>query len=116
MTDCDPGPGANLNVSENSYVRCPQFNIASGGVMGQEDCLMLNVYVPEHVYNNGADNPTASVMVWITGGALLIGSNEYGQFCVMGIFESIWVKPDFFGCRIVQSDWTAGTRCYHGFS
>ena len=46
---------------------CPQFDIGSGGPAGDEDCLNLNVYTP------GADGKKRPVMVYIHGGAFIMG-------------------------------------------
>ena len=41
--------------------------------LGQEDCLVLNIYVPEAALEAGAEQ--RAVMVWIHGGGLMFGSN-----------------------------------------
>ena len=59
---------ATIDVSKESKVICPQMD--NNVVIGQEDCLLLNVYVPGFVYND----PTSSevpVMVYIHGGGLV---------------------------------------------
>ena len=58
------------NVSMESTVMCSQ---RSG--QGQEDCLFLNVYVPEIEYSR-----PLSVMVWIYGGGFTAGSNTYHDY------------------------------------
>ena len=58
------------NVSVESTVMCSQ---RSG--QGQEDCLFLNVYVPEIEYSR-----PLSVMVWIHGGGYTSGSNTYHDY------------------------------------
>ena len=35
-----------FDVSGESRVMCAQWNADYTGLMGEEDCLMLNVYVP----------------------------------------------------------------------
>ena len=45
-------------------------------VTGQEDCLLLNIYVPAEALNKGKQMP---VMVWIHGGALIHGSNRFDE-------------------------------------
>ncbi|CAK1551415.1 unnamed protein product [Leptosia nina] len=60
---------------------CPQTSIISGVVVGNEDCLKLNVYVP---IKRESKRPL-SVMVFIHGGAFVLGSG--GNF-VYG--------PDYF--------------------
>ena len=64
--------GATVDVSGVSEIMCPQY----AGVTettGQEDCLMLNIYVPKQALSEAADK--RSVMVWIHGGGLTVGSN-----------------------------------------
>ena len=63
--------GSVVDVSATSTVMCTQY---AGGTepAGQEDCLILNVYVPESAL---ADNEQRAVMVWIHGGGLVVGSN-----------------------------------------
>jgi para-nitrobenzyl esterase len=59
---------------------CPQPFSPFGNVTGTEDCLFLNVFTPNGSGNPGDhdDNAARPVMVWIHGGALVVGeSNEY---------------------------------------
>ena len=49
---------------------CPQID-NYGVLSGQEDCLMLNIYVPEVAFESALP-----VMAWIHGGALIRGSNQ----------------------------------------
>ena len=63
------------DVSGNSKVKCPQFDFLTKALKGQEDCLMLNVYVPELAFSSKPDTKLP-VMVWIHGGAL-----AFGNFC-----------------------------------
>lgn len=46
---------------------CPQYDIGSGGPAGDEDCLNLNVYTPK------VDGKKRAVMVYIHGGAFIMG-------------------------------------------
>ena len=64
-----------IDVSNFSEVFCSQLDFNSGMVLGQEDCLVLNVYVPDSVFSN--PQIKIPVMVWIYGGALVSGSNLY---------------------------------------
>ena len=57
-----------IDVSEESKVMCAQPE-GLEGLLGQEDCLLLNVYVPENVYNDPSSK--IPVMVWIHGGGLV---------------------------------------------
>ena len=46
-------------------------------LIGQEDCLFLNIYIPENVYNDPFSK--VPVMVFIHGGGLVTGeSGMYG--------------------------------------
>ena len=64
-----PSSYATMNdVSKESKIQCVQLvNLTS--FAGQEDCLFLNIYVPENVYNDPF--PGAPVMVFIHGGGLV---------------------------------------------
>uniref|UniRef100_A0A3Q2D7P8 Carboxylic ester hydrolase n=1 Tax=Cyprinodon variegatus TaxID=28743 RepID=A0A3Q2D7P8_CYPVA len=55
--------------------RCLQWTVVMDEVMGSEDCLYLNIWVP-HI-NKAANLP---VMVWIFGGAFMLGSSMGGTF------------------------------------
>ena len=71
------------DVSQESTVRCPQWHRMSNGnraLWGQEDCLLLNIYVPDDVFFNPEDNLELPVMVWIHGGALINGANVYAEY------------------------------------
>ena len=47
------------------------------GIDGQEDCLLLNIYVPEIAIPGSKINTTKlPVMVWIHGGSFAIGSGK----------------------------------------
>ena len=64
------------DVSSESTIACPQKSswYDPWEVVGQEDCLFLNVYTPE----NHQQVPLP-VMVWIHGGALLAGAGTYQE-------------------------------------
>lgn len=70
----EPEANVTYDVSQESKVMCPQLK--GDQFVGQEDCLMLNIYVPEKFVRNPSDK--ANVMVWIHGGGLIQGSNNYG--------------------------------------
>ena len=46
---------------------CPQYDISQGKPVGDEDCLNLNVYTPK------LDKGKRAVMVYIHGGAFIMG-------------------------------------------
>ena len=49
---------------------CPQFDIGSGSPAGDEDCLNLNVYTPK------IDGKKRAVMVYVHGGAFIMGGGS----------------------------------------
>ena len=67
------------DLSGDSAVMCPQLSeTVSGDLLGQEDCLYLNIYSP---VQDPADRALLPVMVYIYGGGFVTGSNrieEYG--------------------------------------
>ena len=58
--------GITIDVSKESKIICPQIESIP---IGQEDCLVLNVYVPESVYNDPSSK--VPVLAWIHGGSLV---------------------------------------------
>ena len=54
-----------------------RYPVSDIGLQGQEDCLLLNVYVPETAFDNLDDK--LPVMFWIHGGSLTAGSNKYSS-------------------------------------
>merc|ERR1711962_411141 len=65
------------DVSNESTIICPtksNWYDPDWDVLGQEDCLFLNVYSPKNHQNH-----PLPVMVWIHGGALVIGSGTYQE-------------------------------------
>lgn len=61
-----PWNGTLFTQDERS--KCPQIDTISGStvVEGDEDCLYVNVYVPETITNNRLDR--LDVLVWLHGG------------------------------------------------
>ncbi|XP_013857896.1 bile salt-activated lipase [Austrofundulus limnaeus] len=57
--------------------RCLQLNLLMNDVRGSEDCLYLNIWVP-HV--GGVVSSNLPVMVWIYGGAFLLGGSMGANF------------------------------------
>ena len=53
---------------------CPQYAIGAAEVMGDEDCLNLNVYTPR------VDKKKRAVMVYIHGGAFITGGGSSTTF------------------------------------
>ena len=67
-----------FDVSQESKIICPHPQAFPVGLIGQEDCLVLNVYVPEKALNN--PDVKLPVMVWIHGGGLVVGSGTYSDY------------------------------------
>jgi len=66
------------STEQRPPVMCPQVGGATGLLDGSdEDCLQLNVYVPEA--SRGAEDPLP-VMVWIHGGGFLSGDGRPESF------------------------------------
>ena len=68
-----------LNLGD-SDILCPQLtNTVSGDLIGQEDCLYLNIYTPADL--NQGETSSLPVVVWIYGGGFITGSariTDYG--------------------------------------
>ena len=64
----------------DSDILCPQLtNTVSGDLIGQEDCLYLNIYTPADL--NQGETSSLPVVVWIYGGGFITGSariTDYG--------------------------------------
>ena len=72
------------DVSSQSNVACLQLEQYTTGIKGQEDCLMLNIYVPEIVFTNETILP---VMFFIHGGSLILGSNNFDLYGPQNFME-----------------------------
>ena len=70
-----------VDVSTESNVYCPQIDYFSKKEYYDEDCLVINIYIPDialpDVTNGKSKLP---VMFWIHGGGLTIGSGEV--YCI----------------------------------
>ena len=69
-----------LDVSADIDIQCTQYGFMSDGgtpeVSGSEDCLYLNVYVPE----NAGMEEKMPVMMWIFGGYFQAGGNQWWAY------------------------------------
>jgi len=74
------------DVTGTSDIKCKQFSWDGEGIVGTEDCLFLNVYVPEKYIDSQEKAP---VLYWIYGGALVVGSNTYDEYG-----PNIWMDRD----------------------
>ncbi|KAM6182699.1 bile salt-activated lipase [Erethizon dorsatum] len=63
--------------AKNFKKRCLQATITQDSTYGDEDCLYLNIWVPQGRKQVSEDLP---VMVWIYGGAFLMGAGHGANF------------------------------------
>ena len=74
-------PWSGVRDATRTAAVCPQavsqIEVLTGGMMGEqsEDCLYLNVWTP------GCDAAKRPVMVWIHGGAFVIGAGSQSTYC-----------------------------------
>ncbi|XP_006894470.1 PREDICTED: bile salt-activated lipase-like [Elephantulus edwardii] len=71
-----PGWQGTLKAKEYKK-RCLQATITQDNTYGSEDCLYLNIWVPQGKKEISRDLP---VMIWIYGGAFLMGSGQGANF------------------------------------
>ena len=77
-----------IDTSEISSVKCPQNSMLDPtSVIGQEDCLLLNIYIPKTVIENPKEK--VPVMFYIHGGAMIMGKGRI--YC--GLFYETSRKP-----------------------
>ena len=95
------------DASTESTIVCPRksdWYDPAWEVMGDEDCLFLNIYSPE----NHQQIPLP-VMVWIHGGALVTGSGTYQEHGPQHLLDK-WVVSQQGGFRILLQ---GGGCCHH---
>ena len=76
-----PSGGISFDVSNESTVFCPQMaqNLDGSFTLdGVEDCLFLNVYVPQKAIDD--KDLKLPVMVFIHGGSLITGSGNFRDY------------------------------------
>ncbi|XP_060636788.2 bile salt-activated lipase [Anolis sagrei] len=78
LEDPQPHPGWPGTLEAKEYKkRCLQSNLMQTDVRGSEDCLYLNIWVPQGKKTVSTNLP---VMVWIYGGAFLWGGGQGPNF------------------------------------
>uniref|UniRef100_A0A8D2IWM7 Carboxylic ester hydrolase n=1 Tax=Varanus komodoensis TaxID=61221 RepID=A0A8D2IWM7_VARKO len=78
LEDPQPHPGWPGTLQANEYKkRCLQSTLTQTDVRGSEDCLYLNIWVPQGKKEVSTNLP---VMVWIYGGAFLWGGGQGPNF------------------------------------
>ncbi|KAK8784802.1 hypothetical protein V5799_008833 [Amblyomma americanum] len=76
----EPWTGTLDATASTAATACPQVEIDGLGMQGvtyTEDCLRLNVWVPESVVRLGTSRP---VLVWIHGGGFNLGSSTQADY------------------------------------
>ena len=90
-----------IDVTQEFNITCPQLgggDLGTGDTpIGEEDCLMLNIYVPEVIFNDPVPDTKLPVMIFIHGGGLTVGSNNYKQYGPMHFMDRgvVLVIPNY---------------------
>ncbi|XP_009894503.2 bile salt-activated lipase [Dryobates pubescens] len=78
LEDPQPHPGWEGTLSAKSFKsRCMQLKLTQTDVRGSEDCLYLNIWVPQERKQVSTKLP---VMIWIYGGAFILGGSQGANF------------------------------------
>ncbi|NXL95935.1 CEL lipase, partial [Alectura lathami] len=78
LEDPQPHPGWEGTLKTKKFKnRCMQATLAQTDVRGEEDCLYLNIWIPQGKKEVSTQLP---VMVWIYGGAFLFGGSQGANF------------------------------------
>ncbi|NXG45307.1 CEL lipase, partial [Psilopogon haemacephalus] len=78
LEDPEPHPGWDGTLSAKKFKdRCMQMTLTQTDVRGTEDCLYLNIWIPQGRKQISTKLP---VMVWIYGGAFLVGEAQGSNF------------------------------------
>ncbi|NXI71264.1 CEL lipase, partial [Anseranas semipalmata] len=78
LEDPQPHPGWEGTLKAKEYKnRCVQMTLTQNDVRGKEDCLYLNIWIPQGKKQVSTNLP---VMVWIYGGAFLVGGGQGANF------------------------------------
>ncbi|NP_001013015.1 bile salt-activated lipase precursor [Gallus gallus] len=78
LQDPQPHPGWDGTLKAKKFKnRCMQMTLTQTDVRGKEDCLYLNIWIPQGKREVSTNLP---VMVWIYGGAFLLGGGQGANF------------------------------------
>ncbi|XP_068067299.1 bile salt-activated lipase-like [Anomalospiza imberbis] len=78
LEDPQPHPGWDGTLKAKEFKkRCMQMKLTQTDVRGSEDCLYLNIWVPQERKEISTNLP---VMVYIYGGAFLVGGSQGANF------------------------------------
>ncbi|NXP29951.1 CEL lipase, partial [Scytalopus superciliaris] len=78
LQDPEPHPGWDGTLKAKEFKnRCMQMTLTQTDVRGKEDCLYLNIWIPQARRQVSTNLP---VMVFIYGGAFLVGGSQGANF------------------------------------
>ncbi|XP_027528751.1 bile salt-activated lipase-like, partial [Neopelma chrysocephalum] len=78
LEDPQPHPGWDGTLNAKSFKnRCMQMTLTQTDVRGKEDCLYLNMWIPQGRRQVSTNLP---VMIFIYGGAFLVGGSQGANF------------------------------------
>uniref|UniRef100_A0A672UFC8 Carboxylic ester hydrolase n=1 Tax=Strigops habroptila TaxID=2489341 RepID=A0A672UFC8_STRHB len=78
LEDPKPHPGWDGTLQTKEFKnRCMQVTLTQTDVRGSEDCLYLNIWIPQGKKQVSTNMP---VMIWIYGGAFLLGGSQGPNF------------------------------------
>ncbi|KAK4811583.1 hypothetical protein QYF61_016890 [Mycteria americana] len=78
LEDPQPHPGWDGTLQAKEFKnRCMQMTLTQTDVRGSEDCLYLNIWIPQGRKQISTNMP---VMIWIYGGAFLVGGGQGANF------------------------------------
>ncbi|XP_069626922.1 bile salt-activated lipase isoform X2 [Haliaeetus albicilla] len=78
LEDPQPHPGWEGTLQAKEFkTRCIQMTLTQTDVRGSEDCLYLNIWIPQQRKHISTNLP---VMIWIYGGAFLVGGSQGANF------------------------------------
>ncbi|KFQ41809.1 hypothetical protein N333_08576, partial [Nestor notabilis] len=78
LEDPKPHPGWDGTLQTKKFKsRCMQVTLTQTDVRGSEDCLYLNIWIPQGKRQVSTNMP---VMIWIYGGAFLLGGSQGANF------------------------------------
>ena len=72
-------PGGTLDATTPGNI-CPQPSATGAGFTGNEDCLTLNVFRERGVGPGDGNDGNRTIMVWVHGGAFVIGAGSLGFY------------------------------------
>ncbi|KAL3881751.1 hypothetical protein ACJMK2_028146 [Sinanodonta woodiana] len=77
----------------NIGVSCPANTnmFPAPGLIYDEDCLNLDIYVPSPAFQSRKTNDTYPVMIWIYGGGFVIGTKIYYDAGIISSFHDVIV-------------------------